>query len=793
MKSAGRYILNYSSIRQSGLILLYLTCFHYSSFAQKSLPETLKPSEKWYSEELYIQTDRELYISGEKVWMKICKLNRLNHTPENISKVVYVEILDDKNNPVNQMKIGIDGFSGSCSIRLPDTLSTGNYFIRSYTNWMQNFSEDFFSYKKISVINPFKIDEIKIPPANQAADSIIFFPEGGNLVTGLEGRIGFKSIDRNGDPVNVRGVIVDSKNDTIARVITAYGGYGWISLKPSQNTMYLVTKDKYGRITRSRLPAPKSEGILLSVPQKGEKSSELVKIRMSSHISSSDSNLFIVMKTAGLPEMKKKLGIWTKGEISISGKDMPEGLAHLDIVDGRDKVLGERWVYNEPAQRINFKITAPKDSFSSREKIILTVTATDDNGNPVESNISVSVVKAVTAGNKSSGIAKLIQLPGLPYYSDSQFSDINDWLIFYNSTDLVSKPDMKFVNGDPPFLPELEGHLISGNIKNRKTGEPIKNENISLSFVGKKALCQFAKTNGKGEFYFKTSASGMKEIVIQPLSESITDYYVDLNNPFNSATKKYNHPPFLPDSARLAEINNIVISTQINNIYEPYLPAGKNIVTREERDFYGKPDNTILLSKYIELTSLKEVVKEIIPGVSTVKKNDKINFKLFYQYMGKPYENNPLVLVDGVPVYDLEKVISINSRDMEKIDVFLTRYYISDIVMEGIIHFVTKKGTLDVIDLDRSAYRVEYDLLQNHNEFYSPDYSTDDQLHGHIPDFRNTLYWNPDVHTGTGKTEVVFYSSDESGEYTITIEGITPDGRIGSATMPLIISGRKDL
>ena len=59
------------------------------------------------------------------------------------------------------------------------------------------------------------------------------------------------------------------------------------------------------------------------------------------------------------------------------------------------------------------------------------------------------------------------------------------------------------------------------------------------------------------------------------------------------------------------------------------------------------------------MTSLKEVVKEIIPGVSTVRKNDKINFKLYYQSQSKPFENNPLVLVDGVPVYDLEKV-SIN-------------------------------------------------------------------------------------------------------------------------------------
>ena len=311
-----------------------------------------------------------------------------------------------------------------------------------------------------------------------------------------------------------------------------------------------------------------------------------------------------------------------------------------------------------------------------------------------------------------------------------------------------------------------------------------------MSFVGKAALCQFAKTNEKVEFHFNTSERGIREIVIQPLSDQITDYYVELKNTFPPAIKKYNPGSFLPDTSKLSDINNVIISSQINNIYEPYTqPEGNNTAIKPKPNFYGKPDNTILLAKYIELTSLKEVVKEISPGVSTVRKNDKVNFKLYYQYQSKPFENNPLVLVDGVPVYDLEKVISINSKDMEKIDVFITRYYISDIVMDGILHFVTRKGDLDVLDLDRSVYRVEYDLPQNRPEFYSPDYSTDEQLNGRLPDFRNTLYWNAEMNTDkTGNAAIEFYSSDESGEYIITVEGITSDGRTGASTMPLIIN-----
>jgi hypothetical protein len=148
-------------------------------------------------------------------------------------------------------------------------------------------------------------------------------------------------------------------------------------------------------------------------------------------------------------------------------------------------------------------------------------------------------------------------------------------------------------------------------------------------------------------------------------------------------------------------------------------------------------------------------------------------------------------LVDGVPVYDLEKVLSINSREIEKIDVLNTRYFISDIMLDGILHFVTNRGNLGAIDFDRSVFRLEYDLLQNNNEFCSPDYSSDSLKYNRIPDFRNTLYWNPDLHTDkTGKTVVEFYISDEPDEYIINVEGITPDGKTGVSSLPLIIKSR---
>jgi hypothetical protein len=57
-----------------------------------------------------------------------------------------------------------------------------------------------------------------------------------------------------------------------------------------------------------------------------------------------------------------------------------------------------------------------------------------------------------------------------------------------------------------------------------------------------------------------------------------------------------------------------------------------------------------------------------------------------------------------------------------------------------------------------------------------------------IPDYRNTLFWNPDLQTRKdGKTEISFFTSDESSDYIIVVEGITSDGKKGYSSVSLRI------
>ncbi len=111
-------------------------------------------------------------------------------------------------------------------------------------------------------------------------------------------------------------------------------------------------------------------------------------------------------------------------------------------------------------------------------------------------------------------------------------------------------------------------------------------------------------------------------------------------------------------------------------------------------------------------------------------------------------------------------------------------YYISDIALGGIIDITTYNADLSVIEFDKPVFRQEFEALQPVYRFTSPDYSDASRKVSRIPDYRNTLYWNPDVRTDVnGKAEVEFYTSDEAGDYMILVEGFTSDGHRGSATL----------
>jgi uncharacterized protein YfaS (alpha-2-macroglobulin family) len=110
-------------------------------------------TQKAIQEKIFVHTDKDLYLAGEVAWFKLYVVDGSSHKPLDLSKVGYIEILDQSNKPVLQAKSGLVKGEGNGSFFLPVTLASGKYILRAYTNWMKNAGADYFFQKTISIIN----------------------------------------------------------------------------------------------------------------------------------------------------------------------------------------------------------------------------------------------------------------------------------------------------------------------------------------------------------------------------------------------------------------------------------------------------------------------------------------------------------------------------------------------------------------------------------------------------------------------------------------------------------------
>jgi len=267
---------------------------------------------------------------------------------------------------------------------------------------------------------------------------------------------------------------------------------------------------------------------------------------------------------------------------------------------------------------------------------------------------------------------------------------------------------------------------------------------------------------------------------------------VELNDPFPESYRKYDPGQYIIDTTRLKEITGAVVSKQVQALYKPSPDTLNNAREKEFiPDFYGDPGFEVSLADFIKLTSLGEVFKELLPVAFTETRRGRNRFALDNNSPDERFLTDPLVLVDGVPVSDHDAVLKISPAEVEKIKILNSRYYVSDICLKGIIDVKTVKGNSYVKGTDLPALRQEFEAPLSGSDFRSPVYLSDAQKQSRIPDFRNTLYWNPDLGTDNeGVSVAEFFTSDEPGDYVIIAEGLTSDGQLLRAVAGITVIRR---
>jgi len=222
------------------------------------------------------------------------------------------------------------------------------------------------------------------------------------------------------------------------------------------------------------------------------------------------------------------------------------------------------------------------------------------------------------------------------------------------------------------------------------------------------------------------------------------------------------------------------INYQVMKIYgSENLPEKINSIQTvvNSKRFYGKPDIELLMDNYIKLPVMQEVFFELMPGVYLRKKKSEYEVSILDPVESRIFDKPPVLFVDGVVINDPDIIASLDPDLVEKIDAVKSRYFVGNYMFYGLVNVITRKGDFSHVTLPDYAVRIPYRVAEPVRSFTAPDYSLPVNRKSRIPDFRNTLYWNPSVKPNeVGGVQMEFWSSDFKSDYTINIQGICPDG-----------------
>jgi hypothetical protein len=764
-------------------------------------------ADRYPQEKVYVQFDKNVYSPGETIWFKAYLLTGTD--PTNISTNFYTELSDGKGTIVQRRTAPISESASSGYFDIPANFKGNHFHFRAYTNWMLNFDTAFLYERDIKIIQPAR-DSLETQDSR--ADILQFFPEGGDLIAGLENNIAFKATDRYGTPVAVKGIIKDASGKTVLEFESSHDGMGKFLLIPEKTDVFTaVWKDSRGSELSVDLPAVRPEGITLRVMNAGKH----VIFSLARTAGSQLNNVLTIMAHMNQHLVYKanvKLQDILVSSGSIPVDQLPTGVLQITVFNSNLKPLAERVIFvNNQEYQFASSVEITKKAVTKRGLNSIRIDVPDT----LRSNLSISITDMESDGKKAlddniiSSFLLSDEIRGRvfnPYYyfqnnadSTRQYLDLvmltHGWRRFNWDMLMAGKtPTIKFpekdhlavqadvLGLDPSRIPSSETMVVILRKKDSSV-QVLQIPKISGTKFGVSGLIFFDTTKAQYQFNNNKNLSSQAAILFN-------------NGLFNGY--KYAKPVFISDNTWSAADSSLLRRSRY--VMEE---------TVKNKEFLNKKVQTLAAVTVTgrQKTPQQKLDEEYTSGLFSGSD------AYFFNIVGDPTAIGfvdvltylkgrvPGLMVQTDPTgggyltwrgsrtdlfMDEMQVTANTIRTVSMINVAMIKVFRPGTITSfgggagGAVAVYTRKGKDKIYDpnikgLDQATI-LGYSPIK---QFFSPDYSVRSDLDD-ISDVRTTLYWNPNVlldKTSPSMT-INFYNNDVTKKLRIVLEGMNEDGKI---------------
>jgi len=505
-------------------------------------------------EKVYLHFDNSIYYQGDDIWFNCYLVTSGQHEASTLSKTLYVELLNPGGEVINKQILKVENGKchGSFNLnKLP--FYSGFYEVRAYTKYMLNFGEDVIFSRTFAVYDkptkPGAYEEkhlmkygrglypiLRPKPVKEKAVSLKFFPEGGNLVTGVSSRIAFEATDAYGNPIEVSGTVINDNKETLVHFKSVHDGKGVFSFTPDIKTQ---SSDKAPKIIvdynskkyNFDFPAVLPKGIVLKVDNLSSPDSIGISVLSNNE---TPKGIFGLVLMSG-STLQKYLIIDTSEGKSIDFKidktNLPAGVSRIILFDAPGQIVGDRLLFVTQKDHLTIKEKADKASYKPYEQVNMQFVLSEKDTIPVETTFSVSIKDGQNDikpdQDIQSNLLLMSEIKGYVHNPDYYFES-ND-LIHQQALDLLlmvqgwHRYSWNWVNGTKPFelkhQPE-KGIEINGQVVSFVKSTPKPNVNVSTLLSQKNdstklnnSFMECFVTDNLGRFSFNANVEGRWDMV----------------------------------------------------------------------------------------------------------------------------------------------------------------------------------------------------------------------------------------------------------------------------------------
>jgi len=731
--------------------------------AHQNQGETLDSLRIW-QEQVLLHTDKEVATPKDYLFFKAYVLTGPKQLRASVSNVLKVELLDSDGALMGSQYHKIVDGSTFGSFKVPKKSKSGKYYLRAYTRWMLNYGPENFATKEIAVLNRSAITKA---PTIGGFD-VRIFPEGGNLIAGLDNRVALSLNGYDGGFI----VVEDANGVKVADVQNFGNGLGTFLLKPESEKKYALRLQDGKRIA---LPNIGKTGYSLQI-NTIDNAKVVAKIATTQDLRNQD--IYLKGKVNGTIffESKVKFKETNSVEVDIPKADLPNGILELQLLDEFDQVWATRPLHVDHRELV-FQI----EKSGSDEGESIKIKVTDGQGFPVKTSISVALTKHMTR-----------QDAHLESPRNQRF--VNDLLVLtqqspkdyrLNTTQALPN-EIKYT-----FQQGLEFYGRAYDLD----AVPLPNTKIQIVISGQgEAVAHEVETNEEGLFKLSNlQIQGEADMVFRRIAEGQRDKYVkvvpyqyetpplQLKDTDGDRDGKLRSQQFIPKK-QVATFKGDEKEERLINL-EGVTLVGEKLQVKRTPPLYNIEPTRVVYQNPERPRTIPQLFLNI-PGVQVVNLGN-LNPSLS---IPKTQGTGPVLwVVDGIPLSQapvedgttpLADIMSIIPFvDVDRIEILFGAQaaIFGSRAAGGAILIYTRNGD-DEEYLNRKKAQLTFEGYHNSLPFYVYQAQKNGEKRKKA---RETLYWNPDLMTNADGEAEIRLPKLKGGMLHVDLRAITPEGKSG--------------